>query len=229
MLSAKVPQALMCVQRKSWYRIWNFTGNYSTSDIKKVDYGFIDGFQAYVLSLGGCGHNTMKRHMRHLKQLTTGAYRNNYISRDPFYDMTLTVKERERFYLTEENLVVLKKTKFKNKILEEIRDAFLFSCWTGLAYCDLTNLKRTDIVDNIIYANRLKTGNDFSVSALKIPLEIIEKYRNHNTPDDRVFPVRACQRMNTYLKNIGSACGFRKALTTHTARHANFYFRLITN
>lgn len=192
----------------------------SDIDMKKIDYGFIDEFRTYLLTLGGCDHNTMIRHMRHLKQVTTDAYRNNYIDRDPFYDITLTVKKTERFFLSEEELVILKETEFKNKILEEVRDLFLFCCYTGLGYSDLKNLRYTDIVDNVVYVERIKTGNDCCIPLLKIPLEIIEKYKDDNRTDDHVFSVRACQRMNLYLKDIGTACGFRKVLTTHTARHS---------
>lgn len=93
-----------------------------------------DKARTYLLTLVGCDHNTMIRHMRHLKQVTTDAYRNNYIDRDPFYDITLTVKKTERFFLSEEELVVLKETEFENKILEEVRDLFLFCCYTGSLY-----------------------------------------------------------------------------------------------
>ena len=161
----------------------------------------------------------MIRHMRHIKQVTTDAYRNNDIDRDPFYDITLTVKKTERFFLSEEELVVLKETEFKNKILEEVWDLFLFCYYTGLGYSDLKNLRYTDIVDNVVYVERIKTGNDCCIPLLKIPQEIIEKYKDDSRADDHVFSACAFQRMNLYLKDIGIACGFRKVLTTHVTRY----------
>lgn len=78
----------------------------SDIDMKKIDYGFIDGFRTYLLILGGCDHNTIIRHMHHLKQVVTYAYHNNYIDRDLFYDIKLTVNKAARFFLSKEELVL---------------------------------------------------------------------------------------------------------------------------
>lgn len=93
----------------------------------------------------------------------------------------------------------------------------------------MKNLRYTDIVDNVVYVERIKTGNDCCIPLLKIPQEIIEKYKDDSRADDHVFSVRACQRMNLYLKDIGTACGFRKVLTTHIRRHRENFYQLLIN
>jgi hypothetical protein len=68
--------------------------------------------------------------------------------------------------------------------LTEVRDVFLFSCYTGFAYQDVYNLTPDNIVTGIdgekwIATDRRKTGMPERVPLLPIALEIVDKYRNH--------------------------------------------------
>lgn len=102
--------------------------------IKEVNYDFIHNYEIYLLSDGGCGHNTMVRHMRYLKQVITDALKCNYITRAPFYNITLSSKRTNPKYLTETELAKILHTPFQNKILEQTRDIFIFCSLTGLSY-----------------------------------------------------------------------------------------------
>lgn len=70
------------------------------------------------------------------------------------------------------------------KRLEVVRDIFLFSCFTGLAYIDVANLKPDNIVTmndkQWIVTNRQKTKVPSNVLLLDVPKQIISKY-NHET------------------------------------------------
>lgn len=113
--------------------------------------------------------------------------------------------------------------KFASERLERVRDIFIFSCFTGLAYIDVKNLRqsniRTSFDDGLwIMGKREKTGVNFNVPLLEVAKEIVEKYSGQ-LPDDKVLPVMSNQKMNEYLKEIGEVCGIGKDLTFHLARH----------
>jgi integrase len=115
---------------------------------------------------------------------------------------------------------------FEIKRLEEIKDVYLFMCFTGLAYKD-TSLLTIDYIINFfdgeewIVKNREKTYCRENVPLLPIAKEIIEKYSNHPVRKSKglLLPVLTNQKYNAYLKEVVDICGINKILTTHTARH----------
>lgn len=109
------------------------------------------------------------------------------------------------------------------KRLEHVRDLFIFSCFTGLAYIDVMNLKAENIRKNFdgklwIMTKRIKTNVKVNVPLMDIPKMILDKYAGQ-LPQGKLLPVISNQKMNAYLKEIGDVCGINKNLTFHTARH----------
>jgi integrase len=102
-----------------------------------------------------------------------------------------------------------------------VKDWFVFSCYTGLAYNEISNLKKQHIVKGFdgelwIEMKREKTQKNISVPLLPKAKELIDKYADENS--EVVFDVCSNQRYNSYLKEIASILGINKRLTTHTAR-----------
>jgi integrase len=111
--------------------------------------------------------------------------------------------------------------KFPIKRLEQVRDIFIFSCFTGLQYADLANLSSDNIVlkNNVpaIVINRRMTTSSTSIPLLPIPLKILEKYKNQGK-SNQLLPLVSNQKINAHLKEIGEICGFKKNLTLRVAR-----------
>ena len=111
----------------------------------------------------------------------------------------------------------------ENKRLSLIRDLFVFSCFTGLAYIDLANLKGENIVTlngvEWIKGRRIKTGTLINVVLLDIPKRLILKYTDDKRRKEHLFPIISNQKMNAYLKEIAAICNIDKNLTCHIARH----------
>jgi len=110
--------------------------------------------------------------------------------------------------------------------IEQVKDIFIFCCYTGLAYIDVKQLKRSEIIKGIdgqqwIFTTRQKTDTASRIPLLTQALEIIKKYENHPecADQDKVLPVLSNQKMNSYLKEIADVCGISKELTFHIARH----------
>ena len=103
---------------------------------------------------------------------------------------------------------------------------FVFCCLTGLAYSDVSKLRKENIIFGIngekqINIHRTKTKTLARIPLLEKPQELLEKYQDdvYCTYNNKLLPVKSNQKHNAYLKEIGNICGTTKNLTTHTARH----------
>ena len=149
----------------------------------------------------------------------------DWIPSSPINQFKCSYKNPDRVVLTESEIEILRKKKLHIKRLEEVRDVFIFQCYTGFAYTDLYNFKRNDVligIDGEYWLNtfRQKTGTKENVPLLPVALEIIEKYKNHKhcIDNNKLLPVNSNFRYNAYLKEIADIVGINKNLTHHIAR-----------
>jgi site-specific recombinase XerD len=194
---------------------------------KAIDPDFIVKFSNYLKSQAGCSHNTTVKFMQTFRAIVNICIRNAWITKDPYVGFQMKLKIVDRAYLTEQELEVLAEFESDIDRLTRIRDFFLFSCYTGLAYIDIKNLRKRDIAPSPsetglwIRTRRQKTGVVTNVPLLGLPLEIINRYGSLDKmrSDDPVLPIPSNQKMNAYLKELADLCGIEKELTFHIARH----------
>ena len=198
---------------------------YRVQDIalKSINDMFIRDFEIYLLSHERVSHNTMGKFLQLLKKILILARNNGLIIHDPFANYKIQFKKVDRDYLTEQELNRLIKKKFSMERLEKVRDIFVFSCFTGLAYIDVKQLTQKHIRiafdgNTWIMTRRQKSNVNVNVPLMEIPKRILEKYEG-TLPDNKVLPVLSNQKMNAYLKEIADLCGIDKNLTFHLARH----------
>ena len=151
---------------------------------------------------------------------------NGWLIKDPFVNYKSKVKEVVREYLSEIEIEQLINKEFKSERLELVRDIFVFSCFTGLAYVDVKQLTLDNISigidgDKWIFKNRQKTDTTSKIPLLPTAQEIINKYSEHPVckNEKRLLPILSNQKMNAYLKEIADVCEINKDLTFHIARH----------
>ncbi|HZY82271.1 MAG TPA: site-specific integrase [Cyclobacteriaceae bacterium] len=201
---------------------------YNLEDIpvRKLDFKFITDYEFWLKVTRKCNHNSTIKYLTNFRKMIYICLRNNWLDRDPFIGFKMAKKEVERPFLSEEELQSMAKHKFEIDRLNQVRDIFLFCCYTGLAYIDIQKLTPDEIVTGIdrekwIFTRREKTETPSRIPLLPPALEIIERYKNH--PEciikNKVLPVPSNQKMNGYLKEIADVCGIKKYLTTHLARH----------
>ena len=104
-----------------------------------------------------------------------------------------------------------------------VRDIFIFSCFTGLAYIDVYNLTEKNIRTSFdgrlwIMTKRQKTNVQSNILLLDVPKMVLNKYKGAS-PNDKLLPILSNQKMNAYLKEVGDLCEVDKELTFHLARH----------
>lgn len=194
--------------------------------LDELNFKFITDFEYFMKTEDSVKHNTALRYIRCLKKIIILALNNEWISRNPFANYKCQYTRVNREVLTEEELTALWKKDIGIPRLDEVKDIFLFCCYTGYAFIDVEKLSRKDLARGIdgdywIFTERKKTGVTSNVPMLPKAMEIIEKYADHKgcINDDKLLPVKSNQKMNAYLKEVATLCGISKNLTMHMARH----------
>lgn len=198
----------------------------SDIDITRLNYEFISEYEFWLKSVRKCDHNTTMKYLSNFRKIVKRCLLNGWLQKDPFMGFKMPKREVERTALTELELQKMASLTISIERLALVRDIFLFSCYSGLAYADVKKLRREDIIIGVdgekwISSKRQKTDVTARIPLLPPALAILEQYHNHPTCEieGRILPVLSNQKMNSYLKEIADACGFTKTLTYHIARH----------
>jgi site-specific recombinase XerD len=201
---------------------------YQKEDIylEDLNFTFISNFEKFLKIEEQIEHNTAMGYIKRVKRIMTIAVNNKWVSHNPFTAFKCTTRKKARVELTEGELSLLSSKRFNIKRLEEVRDCFLFSCYTGYAFVDAQKLTPKHVVirkdgEMWIETSRTKTEICSNVPLLPQAKAIIQKYKEHDTCiiTNRLLPMKSNQKMNAYLKEIADLCGIEKNLTTHIARN----------
>lgn len=200
--------------------------------LENLNYKFILDFEHFLHNYEPTDHhkplnnNGVMKHLERLKKLVNMAVTMDWLEKDPFFKYRLHFDKVERGHLSKDELAVLVNKSFTIERLQSVLDMFLFSCYTGLAYIDISKLSREHICKGIdgkdwLIIKREKTNTLAKVPLLSQAVQLISKYKNHPSAvaNDTLFPMITNQRMNGYLKEIADICNIQKNLTFHLARH----------
>lgn len=197
---------------------------YGRNDImpKELTYIVIHDFDVYLKTVLQLKANSATKTLKFFKTVIIFAQKSGKMTHDPFMNFRFQAEKVDRGFLTDEEIQCMMKKTFDIPRLEQVRDIFIFSCFSGLAYIDMVNLTEDNIVvldgKKWIIVNRHKTNLPSNILLLDIPLMIIDKYKGKDN-DGRLLPIISNQKMNAYLKEIADVCGIKKRLTCHLARH----------
>ena len=198
---------------------------YSRTDLKlsELTYVVLHDFDLYLRTKVGQAPNTATKTLKTFKTITLFGGKLGILHHDPFVNLRFHMEPVDRGFLTDEEILRVANKDLGIQRLELVRDIFIFSCFTGLAYIDVSNLTPDHIVTmddkQWIMTKRQKTSVETNVLLLDIPRAIIAKYSHKTYRDGKLFPVLTNQKTNSYLKEIADLCGIKKKLTFHLARH----------
>lgn len=201
---------------------------YKVSDIniQDLDHEFVTSLEFYLRTVRHCNNNSAVKYIKNLKKIIHICVANNWLVRSPFINYKTKIKEVIRDFLSSDELDSISEKRFVSERLNQVRDVFLFSCYTGLAYADVNKLKRSEISTGIdsqkwIFTTRQKTDTASRIPLLPVALDLLKKYEDYPAciNEGKLLPVLSNQKMNAYLKEIADVCGIEKELTFHIARH----------
>lgn len=201
---------------------------YSVEDIllKDLNHLFITDFELYLKTQCACHQNGVLKHMQRLRKVIYIALKNDWLEKDPFIRYSIKKAPSNREYLTSEEMQAIEEKEFKIERLQIVKDLFLFTCYTGLAFSDMQSLTENNLRKGIdgemwIFTERKKTNKPSNIPLLPQAKAILDKYQNHVVSKNKykLLPVPSNQKLNAYLKEIADLCGITKNLTVHMGRH----------
>ncbi len=172
--------------------------------------------QFYIYLNGLMAKNTAIHKMKVIKKILKIAMEEGYIRAMPF--KVKLVKDTLQYTpLSVDELRTIRNRQFETARMAQVRDVFIFACYSGLAFTDLKNLTKDDMLidedgKEWIVKPRQKTKIISHIPLLPIAKELWEKY-------DYKLPVLTNQKYNSYLKELADVCGINKNLHSHLARH----------
>lgn len=203
---------------------WKY--NQEDINIYALNSDFVNEFSFWFKTVRHCGHNTTMKYITNLKKVVLLCVNKGWLTKDPFASFSLSLEENDPVFLAKEEIQRITEKDIKNNRLESVRDIFIFCCFTGLAFVDVKQLKRSEVCIGIdgqlwIQKNRQKSAVPSRIPLLPVTLHILDKYKDHPAcvGNDVSLPVLSNQKYNSYLKELADICNIEKKLTSHTARH----------
>ena len=189
-------------------------------NLDSIDYKFINDFDVYLKTKSKNSVNTAWCYHKHMKKVL------DYITTNPYVKFQVKTEQPKREYLTIQELKKIREKVIAFQRLENVRNIFLFACYIGLSYADISKLAKHHIRlgndgNEWIIIDRTKNGSRCRVPLLPFAKDILKKYKNYplNSSKGLLLPVNSNQKMNAYLKEIADICGIDKNLSMHVARH----------
>ncbi len=195
----------------------------SRSDIllHELNHQFIFEFDAFMRTKEGLQNNGVVKNIQQLKTVIKIALLNDWLNKDPFVKYQGRIIESKRTFLTDEELKRLELIEIKNDKLQRVRDVYIFSCYTGLAFSDVAKLNEEHFQrinnQNWIILDRTKTKNQSTIPLLPKAVAILDKYSTLKSGN--LLPIISSQNTNKYLKELAIITGINKKLSFHSARH----------
>ncbi len=167
---------------------WKFHRN--DLPITALNYEFMSQYAFWFRSVRNCDHNTTMKYLANFKKIVIICLKNGWLSKDPFYGFKLARKEVVREFLTDEELRLIRSKYFSMERISQVRDIFLFSCYTGLAYADVKKLKRSEIGVGVDGEKWIFTSRQKTDTLSRIPL-LTAGFRNTG-PLQKLPKLRQC-------------------------------------
>ncbi len=203
---------------------WKF--NISDIDVCAINPAFIADYEFYLRTVRNCSNNTAVKYIKNFQKIINICLNNEWITKSPFIRYKSKIENVDVRFLSDVQLKSIESRNFTSNRLSIVRDIFVFCCYTGLAYIDVKNLTKNKLrigIDGELWLRikRAKTNIEASIPLLPKAQEILERYESHPKciNEEQVLPILSNQKMNEYLKEIGTLCGIDFDITFHTARH----------
>lgn len=196
-----------------------------TKDVKlnALKSNFITDYEYFLKTEKNFQTGTIYKAIQRFRKVVRYAVGNDYLDKDPFMLYRSLRPKNDLVYLTKEELMALEEYDFAQSRLEQVRDMFVFCCYTGLAFKEMINLEEQHIITGFdgnkwIKMKREKTQKEVSIPLLPEALRLLENISNDVKRDVKILPAISNQKFNSYLKEIADVVGINKNITHHLAR-----------
>lgn len=199
---------------------------YGNTDLtfNNITHDFCNKFIEYLLTK--IQQNTVRTYLNSFSAVLNNAVKEKIISDNPLKKGHIKYVDSKREFLTEKELFDFAKQDTQYRL---IRNAFLFSCQTGLRLGDIRALTFKDIKEGYLYFRQLKTKGVERMKLSSDAIKILEEQKVGKLEKDNVFPlINSKAHLNEHLRSIVSSAMISKHISFHCGRHT-FATRCITN
>ena len=159
------------------------------------------------ITYGGIRGNTLKKRVNVFIHFMKWAYQKKMCSEPTEiigFGKEIERPEIKKATITKNELFKIEVIELKSSSHEFIRDLFVFACWTGLRWSDLTSLKKSEIRKTdegiALIKKAVKTRDKFTIYLNDICLSILEKYDyNFNRMTNPAYN----RALKTFLQSTG--------------------------
>jgi site-specific recombinase XerD len=194
--------------------------------LKSIDHVFVRKYETYLRTTRNCNNNSTVKYLKNFGKVVREAMNRDWILSNPFRNIKFQLEEVDKPFLNQAELQKIMGKDFQIIRIAQVRDVFVFCCFTGLAFIDVKTLTPKDIETGVdgnlwIRKQRNKSRQWAHIPLLPVACQLIERYKDNSDCQRKgvLLPVLSNQKMNAYLKEIADLCGIQKNLTTHCARH----------
>ena len=187
--------------------------NISSLNARQLDEALVEDFKEFLeASLNG---ESPANYFKKFKKVMKQAMRDKIISINPAAELTARRNEGvKKEILNFDEIKLLAITPANN---EQVKRAFLFSCLTGLRYCDIVSLKWESINGQVLKIKQQKTSKDVTIVLNDSALNLLGKPQKGATA---VFNLPSHTSCLNGLRSWCKAAGIQKHITWHCARHS---------
>jgi integrase len=189
--------------------------------LQEIDLPFIQGFYHYITSVKKFRNSTNKSLLKSLTWFLRWATKNGYYEGNAHTLFSAKLKGADNtqaiYYLTWNELMQMCDTEMPTTYLEQVRDVYVFCCFTSLRYSDVYELKKNDIHDNYILITTQKTNTEVKIELNDYSRDILNKYKEAVLPNNKALPVISNQKYNQYLKEVARISGI-------TSSYKRYYY-----
>ncbi|MEM7660330.1 MAG: site-specific integrase [Bacteroidota bacterium] len=191
--------------------------NFETKTRKKLTFAgmsreFYDKFCEYIFEDLGFSTNTAGKYIKTLKVFLNYAADQGMIINPAYRKFKVFKEEPDVIYLTQKELDLLAEADLQDdQRLAHCRDVFLFACYTGLRFSDVSQLKPEHIRDNSIHFQTQKTQDRLRIPLISQAKTILDRYKGQFL---NALPVISIQKMNNYLKELAEKVGIDTPIET---------------
>lgn len=123
------------------------------------------------------------------------------------------IKEDAQIYLEDDELQRIRDVELTDPTLDYYRDVFVFACYSGLRISDIRRLKKSDVANDKITKDTLKTGKVLHIELNKFTQHLFDKYSQLFPDSKKLFALPISTINNIHLKEIGRIAKVDKMVT----------------
>jgi site-specific recombinase XerD len=184
---------------------------------QEIDEAWIERLKAFLLKQD-ISQNTAGQYLQLTKELLNKAVKEKIISRNPAEYVSLIKKTATQVeYLSAEQIQKLDQTEYEGSY--DIKRAFIFCCYTGLRFSDVSKLTRNEISGDYLKLKQQKTGEYIEIPLHETAKSILKKNNVYSLADNAVFNLTGVGHSNKLLRKWFKKAEIDINAHWHISRH----------